>query len=92
MSAFTHLPLGQRIPAGLHGVSCSLPTMRDVIGYEEKHPEVVAQLTSGYPRFVVHPFSRQAAAHLVRTQPGLSRHSLWLTASFRAAERLRIHL
>lgn len=92
MSAFTHLPLGQRIPAGLHGVSCSLPTMRDVIGYEEKHPEVVAQLTSGYPRFVVHPFSRQAAAHLVRTQPGLAGHSLWLTSSVRAAERLRIHL
>jgi cystathionine gamma-synthase len=66
--------------------------MRDVIGYEEKHPEVVAQLTSGYPRFVVHPFAKQAAAHLIRTQPALAGHSLWLTSSRRAAERLRLHL
>ncbi len=38
MSAFVPLPLGQRIPARLHAVSCSLPTMRAVIGYEEKIP------------------------------------------------------
>ncbi len=91
MSAFTHLPLGQRIPASLHGVSCSLPTMRDVIGYEEKDPEITKHLTSGYPRFVVHPFAKRAAAHLIRTQ-GLVGQSLWLTSSRRAAERLRAHL
>jgi len=92
MSAFTHLPLGQRIPPSLHGVSCSLPTMHAVIGYEEKNPEVTKHLTSGYPRFVVHPFAKQAGAHLLRTQPALAGHSLWLTSSRRAAERLRNHL
>ena len=91
MSAFTPIPLGQRIPASLHGVSCSLPTMRDVIGYEEKDPEVIKHLTSGYPRFVVHPFAKQAAEHLVRTK-NLAGQSLWLTSSIRAAERLRNHL
>ena len=91
MSAFTPIPLGQRIPASLHGVSCSLPTMRDVIGYEEKDPEVVRHLTSGYPRFVVHPFAKQAAEHLARIQ-NLAGQSLWLTSSVRAAERLRNHL
>lgn len=91
MSAFTHIPLGQRIPSSLHGVSASLPTMRDVIGYEEKDPEVTRHMTSGYPRFVVHPFSRQAGAHLQRTL-GLSGQAVWLTSSIRAAEQLRAHL
>jgi len=88
MSVFTPIPLGQRIPASLHGVSCSLPTMRAVIGYEEKHPEIVQQLTSGYPRFVQHPFLKRAAAHLLKTV-GLEKHQLWLTSSARAAELLR---
>src|SRR3954465_73638 len=91
MSVFTHIPLGQRIPASLHGVSASLPTMRDVIGYEEKNPEITRHLTSGYPRFVVHPFSKRAGAHLLRTL-GLEGHAIWLTSSIRAAEQLRIHL
>jgi cystathionine gamma-synthase len=91
MSVFTHLPLGQRIPASLHGVSASLPTMRDVIGYEEKDPEVTKHMTSGYPRFVVHPFAKKAGAHLLRTL-GLAGHAIWLTSSIRAAEQLRLHL
>lgn len=91
MSVFTHLPLGQRIPASLHGVSASLPTMHDVIGYEEKNPEVTKHMTSGYPRFVVHPFSKKAGAHLLRTL-GLTGHAIWLTSSIRAAEQLRLHL
>jgi len=91
MSVFTHIPLGQRIPASLHGVSCSLPTMRAVIGYEEKHPEIVSQMTSGYPRFVQHPFLKQASAHLLQAL-GLAGQSLWLTSSHRAAEALRAWL
>lgn len=91
MSVFTHLPLGQRIPASLHGVSASLPTMRDVIGYEEKDPAVTRHMTSGYPRFVVHPFAKKAGAHLLRTL-GLTGQAVWLTSSVRAAEQLRLHL
>lgn len=85
--SFTHLPLGQRIPASLHGVSCSLPTMRAVIGYEEKDPAIVSHLTSGYPRFVQHPLLKEAAAHLLKKHR-LEGHQLWLTASPRAAEKL----
>jgi len=89
--SFVALPLGQRIPARLHGVSCSLPTMRSVIGYEEKDPEVVRHLTSGYPRFVQHPLLKQAAAYLLRREK-LSDHQLWLTSSLRAAEALNAWL
>jgi cystathionine gamma-synthase len=100
MSAFAHLPLGQRIPDSPHAVSCSLPTMRAVCGYEEKDPAVTRHLTSGYPRFVVHPFARQLAAHCVATTPGLAGDAaqgrpactLWLVTSARMAEALAAHL
>jgi cystathionine gamma-synthase len=43
--------------------------MRDVIGYEEKDPAITAHLTSGYPRFVVHPLLRRAAGVRTRQRP-----------------------
>ena len=92
MSAFFHRPLGQRIPDRLHAVSCSLPTMRDVIGYEETDPAVTAHLTSGYPRFVVHPLLRQVAATLRRTDPALAGRELWLCAGPAVAAALGAHL
>ncbi len=92
MSVFPPLPLGQRIPASPHAVSCSLPTMRSVRGYEEKDPETMRQLTSGYPRFVVHPFAKQLVAHFTASTPALAGRTLWLTSSARMAESLLAHL
>src|SRR4051812_33848813 len=92
MPVFPPLPLGQRIPPSPHAVSCSLPMMRDVRGYEEKDPQTMRQLTSGYPRFVVHPFARQLVAHIVATTPALARRTLWLTSSARMAKALVAHL
>ncbi len=48
------LACGKRIPASEHAVSLSLPTLRDVIGYEEKSETVFRHVCSGYPRFVRH--------------------------------------
>lgn len=59
--AFPERPLGAPIPGGVHAVSCSLPTLRDVVAYEEKDPAVHAALRAGYPRFVQHAFVREAA-------------------------------
>ena len=92
MPAFPPLPLGQRIPSSPHAVSCSLPTMRAVRGYEEKDPEIMRQLTSGYPRFVVHPFARQLVAHFTATMPALAGRTLWLTSSERMARALAAHV
>ncbi len=91
MSVFTQLPLGRPIPDSPHAVSCSLPTMRSVRGYEEKDPEVTRQLASGYPRFVVHPFARRLTEHCLQ-QSGLSGRALWLTSSARMATALAEHL
>ncbi len=91
MPAFQPIPLGQRIPASIHGVSCSLPTMHAVRGYEERDPAVMSHLTSGYPRFVVHPFLVQLAKVLLEER-GLPGHRLWLTSSARMADELAAHL
>ena len=91
MSAFVPLLLGQRIPGSVHSVSCSLPTMRDVVGYEEKNPDITRHLTSGYPRFVVHPFAHQLAQQLAE-QHHLGGRTLWLTSSARMAGELARHL
>ncbi len=87
MPDLVHRPLGERIPRKLHAVSCSLPTMRDVVGYETKDPKTVARICSGYPRFVVHGLNQEVMA-LWKQKYGLKSDQLWLTASQRTAEEL----
>ena len=91
MGTFTPIPLGQPIPDLRHAVSCSLPTMRDVRGYEEKDPATVRHLASGYPRFVVHPYVRQLAVHL-GARWKLVGQIVWLAASARLADEVFRHL
>jgi cystathionine gamma-synthase len=66
--------------------------MRSVRGYEEKDPEIVSQLTNGYPRFVVHPFARRLAAHFTESTPALYGRTLWLTSSAAMARALVAYL
>ena len=68
--------LGQAIPASRHAVSVALPRWRDVVGYEEKKPEVVKALTSGYPRFFIHTEVRELARLIGQGQPCLPFPSL----------------
>ncbi|MGA2015446.1 MAG: PLP-dependent transferase [Opitutaceae bacterium] len=91
MPAFAPIPLGSPIPDSPHAVSCSLPTMAAVRGYEEKDPAVVGSLRSGYPRFLVHPFSRRLSSALAERH-GLSGRTLWLASSRRMADALLAHL
>src|ERR1022692_4149375 len=91
MHAFAPIPLGTPIPDSPHAVSCSLPTMTAVRGYEEKDPAVVGRLRSGYPRFLVHPFSRRLASALA-ARHGLAGRTLWLASSRRMAGALLAHL
>jgi cystathionine gamma-synthase len=41
-----------------------LPRWQDVVGYEEKKPEVVNHLKNGYPRFVIHPLIQEVSLKL----------------------------
>lgn len=87
MSEPGHRPLGERIPRKLHAVSCSLPTMRDVIGYETKDPGTIARICSGYPRFVVHGLNQEVVERFKR-QHDLAAAQVWLTASRQIADEL----
>ncbi|MEI6106054.1 MAG: PLP-dependent transferase [Opitutae bacterium] len=91
MSVFHPLPLGQRIPGSPHSVACSLPTMRDVVGYEEGRPDTTRHIASGYPRFVVHTHAKQLCEYLGR-RPELAGRSLWLVSSAKMAAALAAHL
>ncbi len=65
--------------------------MRDVIGYEEKSPETLAKLDSGYPRFVLHQHLRQIESHWQRLfeKPDAR---FWPTSSEKMAKRLQARL
>jgi cystathionine gamma-synthase len=91
MQAFAHIPLGTPIPDSPHAVSCSLPTLAAIRGYEEKDPAVLASLMTGYPRFVVHPLARRLTSLLAKRH-GLGERTLWLASSRRMAGRLLGHL
>lgn len=47
-----HIPCGESVPfQNPHAVSVSLPTLEDVIGYEEGDTRILGKMKSGYPRF-----------------------------------------
>jgi len=54
------IPLGATVPPSPHAVCTSLPTMADVIAYEEKEPATMAAVKQGYPRFLQHSFIEDA--------------------------------
>jgi cystathionine gamma-synthase len=68
--------LGQPIPASPHAVSVALPRWQDVVGYEEKKPEVVNALASGYPRFFIHADVQKVARQIGDGRPCLPFPSL----------------
>jgi cystathionine gamma-synthase len=42
----------------------SLPTLEDVIGYEENRPEILNQLKNGYPRFFKNKMVQKLEEHV----------------------------
>ena len=63
-SGLGRFTLGQPLPARTHAVCVSLPRMADVIGYEEKDPDTLAAMPTGYPRFVRHEMINRMIGHI----------------------------
>ncbi len=63
--------LGQPMPASSHAVSMALPHWQDVVGYEEGKSEVMDRISTGYPRFVIHPFVKELARQFGKGRPCL---------------------
>ena len=63
-----HYPLGACFTDSPHAVISSIPTLRDVEGYETGDPAVLARLHLGYPRFVRHHLIKDVCARLAGAQ------------------------
>lgn len=87
MSFLRHHPLGQPVPDSVHAVCVSLPTMHDVIGYEEKRADTLEAVKFAYPRFVFHDYVLRAAAHAADKQE-LDGRAVYAVTSLRAAEEM----
>ena len=62
---FKEIPLGQSIPINnIHAVSVSMPKLQHVIDYEEQTPQIVEQIVTAYPRFILHPYLKQMALYI----------------------------
>ncbi|MEY3000769.1 MAG: hypothetical protein RL648_983, partial [Verrucomicrobiota bacterium] len=62
---FKSRPLGDPINGSPHSVCVQLPTMTDVVGYEEKDPRVLSSFVAGYPRFFCNPILAALRTNLV---------------------------
>ena len=64
-----HIPCGFSIPTmNPHAVSASLPTIADVIGYEDKLAYVMRKMQSGYPRFFMNKFVQAVRADVIEKE------------------------
>lgn len=62
---FNHIECGQTLPVdNVHAVSVSMPHIQDVIDYEKQTPEILEQIKSGYPRFVLHPYLKKLGLYI----------------------------
>lgn len=61
-----HQSLGRPIPCDEHACSVSIPTLDDVIGYEEGELRVQEALKIGYPRFKVHFLVEKLMRYMAR--------------------------
>ncbi len=79
------------MPASPHAVCVSLPTMRDVVGYETRDSSTMDRIRTGYPRFVTHPFSAQAGEWFAETK-GLRDRAVFTLNSSRLAKSMEAFL
>jgi hypothetical protein len=57
--------LGGSVPPRTpHAISVSLPTWKDVVGYEEGEERVVQAMVTGYPRFFIHRIIQKVGANV----------------------------
>ncbi|OCH86457.1 PLP-dependent transferase [Obba rivulosa] len=78
-------------PLTAHAISVSLPTWRDVVGYEEGEQRVVNAMVSGYPRFFIH-LSIQKLARICEQKFGVNGERCLLCPTRKVAEACRAYL
>lgn len=65
MNSFKPISCGETLPINnVHAVSVSMPTLKDVIDYEEHEEHIIEKIKSGYPRFIMHPYLKMLAKYI----------------------------
>lgn len=65
---FKPIACGATLPVdNVHAVSVSIPTLREVIDYEEGLNGIHDKIKSGYPRFMLHPYLKLMAEYLKKS-------------------------
>lgn len=85
-------PLGVALPTDEHACSVSLPTWSSVVGYEEGHAHVTNALSTGYPRFVYHPYVVQLMQAVVERHGNPATEDCLLLPTLGAALRCQAFL
>ncbi|AYJ80647.1 cystathionine gamma-synthase [Aliarcobacter cryaerophilus ATCC 43158] len=84
-SIFKPIYCGKTLPENnIHAVSTSMPTLQDVIDYEEQTPEILEKITVAYPRFIVHPYLKKLAIYLKTKYKVSDKYELILLSSKKA--------
>ncbi|WP_417328252.1 aminotransferase class I/II-fold pyridoxal phosphate-dependent enzyme [Halarcobacter sp.] len=84
---FNYIPCGQTLPVNnIHAVSVSMPTIQDVIDYEEQTPKILEVIKSGYPRFMLHPYLKELALYIKEKYKVSDSYEVVLLSSQRAVK------
>ena len=84
---FSHIPCGETLPLNnIHAVSVSMPSLQDVIDYEEQTPEILEKITIAYPRFVMHPYLKTLAKYIKEKYKISDSYEVVLLSSQKAVE------
>jgi len=88
-AVFYPISCGQTLPQNnIHAVSVSMPTLKDVIDYEEQTPEVLEKITIAYPRFNIHPYLKSLANYIKEKYNIDQNYEVILLSSQKAVEIL----
>lgn len=84
---FSHIPCGQTLPQNnIHAVSVSMPSLQDVIDYEEQTPQILEKITIAYPRFIMHPYLKILAKYIKEKYKIIDNYEVVLLSSQKAVE------
>ncbi len=86
-TVFKPIACGETLPVNnVHAVSVSMPTLQDVIDYEEQTPQIKEKIKSGYPRFILHPYLKLMAEFLKKKYEVPSCYEVVLLSSKKAVK------
>lgn len=84
---FEPIQCGATLPVdNVHAVSVSIPTVQEVIDYEESQNGIHDKVKSGYPRFVLHPYLKLMAEYLKKKYTIPSCYEVVLLSSKKAVK------